>query len=116
MSERTASEPFPESGFISNNGAISSGMPNLSKTGERAVKSFDSNPLTANNSERISTVAIYGKMLVTSGIAPFAPFVKASYVLTFLCVAYANERIKIQGITQAKNVFIAYLPPAFLYI
>ena len=78
ISESTAREPLPDNGLMSNNGAISSGIPSVLKTGDREVRSLLSNPLAENSSERISTVAIYGKIVVTSGIAPFAPFVNAS--------------------------------------
>ena len=78
MLESTAREPFPDKGFTSNNGVISWGMPSLFKSGERVVKSLVCKPLAVKSSERMSTVAIYGKIEITRGIAPFAPLVKAS--------------------------------------
>ena len=58
ISEMTASEPFPESGFIIKSGAISLGTPSFSKKGEMAVSSFSFKPLAVNNSDRIIIVAI----------------------------------------------------------
>ena len=103
ISESTAIAPLPDNGFTKISGAISLGMPVNENNGARIEDNCFSSPLTSKSLVSIVTETIYGKMDVTKGIAFLTPFVKLSYIRTFLNNAKANDRRKSRGTIMAKT-------------
>ena len=98
ISVSEASEPLPEKGFKSIRLVSSGGIENSLNTGERIFKNIPLKPLVSKSCTITNTANKYGNSDVQSGIACFAPSIKAEYTLTLFTIAKTKTAIKKTGI------------------
>ena len=98
ISDKRASEPLPEKGLIKTSFVSSVGIPKKLKTGDKKFVKREVKPLVSKSSVNIKILTRQGKIFTANGIALEAPFVNASYGLTFFIRLYIRQNKISSGI------------------